>query len=207
MCSQTFQLKVFNNSPGTCSNDTERHYVLYYINTNETPVELLHEKMIITFTSRNNLLSSQVKHHCCYCYIINCAFCFWYFISVYIINGALRGCLGIQNFPSFVEKCFMGERSKLVKYMYFSTLKINFSLQTCNILYIILSCTVHCETIKEALNHFRGFQNSGKFFFILIFTNLVSTCPKSNNFKIYNGTVFLTGDFVSRMLVPVILTN
>lgn len=139
--------------------------VLYYINTNETPVELLHEKMIITFTSRNNLLSSQVKHHCCYCYIINCAFCFWYFISVYIINGALRGCLGIQNFPSFVEKCFMGERSKLVKYMYFSTLKINFSLQTCNILYIILSCTVHCETIKEALNHFRGFQNSGKFFF------------------------------------------
>lgn len=94
-----------------------------------------------------------------------------------------------------------------MKYMYFSTLKINFSLQTCNILYIILSCTVHCETIKEALNHFRGFQNSGKFYFILIFTNLVSTCPKSNNFKIYNGTVFLTGDFVSRMLVPVILTN
>ena len=61
-------------------------------------------------------------------------FAFCYFIGVYIIYDTLHGCLEIQNF-SFVEKCFLSERSELVKY--FSRLedKIFFiSVQPCNIL-------------------------------------------------------------------------
>ena len=40
----------------------------------------------------------------------------WYFISVYIINRTLDGCLEIRNFSSLVEKYFTRLLGLLMKY-------------------------------------------------------------------------------------------
>ena len=63
-----------------------------------------------------NMISSHVKYHSCYGYIINRAFhskkvliksvMDWYFISVYIINRTLYTRLEIRKFSSRVEKIF-----------------------------------------------------------------------------------------------------
>ena len=113
-------------------NITTNHAITYtyYINTNEIPGE---------FSSFH-----LWKDHLCYDYIINRAFHSkklfkWNglaFIGFYIINSTLHGCLEIWNFSSRVEKNFMSERSKQVKYFATREEKFCISARPCNILYV-----------------------------------------------------------------------
>ena len=75
------------------------------------------------FTCDNNMLSSHVKYHRCYGYIINRAFhnsktikVKWCGISLVfiVINKTLHGRLEIRNFSSRVEKIFQewGQRTR-----------------------------------------------------------------------------------------------
>ena len=85
------------------------------------------------------------KDHCCYGYIVNCAFrsikqyigkmaC--YFIGIYEINNTLHGCWEVGNLSSRVKKYFTSERSEWVEYL--STLedKFRISVRLCNVLYL-----------------------------------------------------------------------
>ena len=74
------------------------------------------------------------KDHCCYGYIVNCAFrsikqCIGkmacYFIGIYEINNTLHGCWKVGNLSSSVKK-------------YLSTLedKFRISVRLCNVLYL-----------------------------------------------------------------------
>ena len=91
------------------------------------PAELLQTQKHDIFTWENNMLSSHVKYHCCYGYIINHAF---HSKQLFQWNGLVFR----------VEKIFHLFAALTCEISWLSTLKEKFcivlSVQPCNILYI-----------------------------------------------------------------------